>query len=481
MDILNSFGLDPSSYSIAIHLFVRLLGILYIIAYVPFLFQIRGLIGKDGIRPVREYLNVIKYHFGDRRFYYVPTLLWLNASDRALLLLISSGVIFGACLALGIYPAIILVILYAIHLSLSSAGQEFLGFGWEAFLIELTIGAFLLVAVSPLNVFGWIGLNFLLFRFHIQAGISKIFSHDKSWRDLTALSYHYLTQPLPNTIAWYFHKLPLWFHKLSVCVMFYIELVVPFLIFAPPEMRLAAFVQLVGFQIGIWFTGNLSYLNHLTVVACVILLHNRFLEPFFEVTPVATPSPVLWQVVISVLGAAFLLLQLVNLWQTFFPNHWIRRLLIAVEPFYISQPHGIFAVMTTKRYEIVVEGSLDGEEWKEYEFRFKPGDVKRRPHRVSPYQPRLDWQAWFLPFASYQRQVWFQQFLVRLLQGSEPVLKLLKHNPFHEKPPIFIRALMYDYEFTTAKEKRETGAWWKRKLMGAFSPTMHLSTPEERE
>ena len=470
----DAFGLNPSSYSIAIGLFTRLLGLIYLIAYIPFLFQICGLIGKDGILPITSYLEFIKSRAGNKRFYYVPTLLWLHASDKALLFLIWSGIVLGVLLMCGVFPPIILLLLYLTHLSLTSAGQDFLSFGWETFLMEMTVCLILLQTTHPFNGFGWICLNFLLLRFHVMAGASKLLSRDKAWANLTALSYHYLTQPLPNTAAYYFHKLPSWFHKVSAFLMFYIELIVPLAIISPPEIRLFVFVQLVALQIGIWFTGNLSYLNYLTVVICTILLHNRYLEPIFGPQIATTPSSEIWYMIVSTLGAFLLFLQVTSFLYPFFRWSFTRRILNAVNSFHIAYPHGIFAVMTTKRYEIVVEGSHDGQEWQEYHFFFKPGDLSHRPKRVAPYQPRLDWQAWFLPFASFHSEHWFQQFLLKLLEGKPEVIKLLKHNPFKEKPPLYVRALIYDYEFTTCQEKAETGNWWKRKLMGQFSPLLQL-------
>lgn len=476
------FGLDPNSYSIAINLFVRALGALYIIAYIPFLYDIRGLIGKNGILPLQEYLPIMKEHLGKRRFYYVPTLFWFNSSDRALLCVVWVAIFLGFLLMLGIYPPIILVLLYLIHLSVSSAGQDFMHFGWETFLMEMTQGAFLIVATTPYNTIGWIGLNFLLFRFHFQAGISKIISGDLNWRNLTANSYHYLTQPLPNTIAWFFHKLPMWFHKLSVLLTFYGEIFVPFFIFSPPEVRLFVFTQLVGLQIFIWLTGNLSFLNHMTIIACIILLHNKFLEPIFGPTlSLGGPSWEIWQVFISLIALGWLALEVINFIHMIFPRHQFHRILSWFYPLHMAYPHGIFAVMTTKRYEIIIEGSDDGQNWKEYAFFFKPGDISWRPRRVSPYQPRLDWLAWFLPFRPFSSQDWFQKFLIKLLQGSYMVTKLLKHNPFVEKPPKFIRTLVYDYEFTTFKEREETGNWWKRRLLGNYSPVMRLATEEDKK
>lgn len=427
--------------------------------------------------PISEFLFFVKRRFGKKSYTLMPTLFWFNSSDKALIALSWSGIVLGLLLALGIGTPWVLFLLYLIHLSLTSAGQDFLMFGWETYLLELTAGAFLTVSTAPYNMFGWLGLNVLLLRFHIQAGISKFQSRDVNWRNLTALSYHYLTQPLPNTQSWYFHKLPLWVHKICALIMFYAELIVPLFIFSPPWVRLFVFTQLAGLQLTIWFTGNLSFLNHMTFVSCVILIHNQFLAPFMGAPlPIEHASPFIWQIFISALGLGYLLLQVMNLLQTFFPSRPLNTILQFFLPYHLAYPHGIFAVMTTKRYEIIVEGSEDGKTWKEYEFYFKPDDVTWRPRRISPFQPRLDWQAWFLPFGTFGvgRQAWFKAFLVRVLQGSKPVLSLLRTNPFPNAPPKYIRALAYDYQFTTFKEKKETGQWWKREFVGPYSPTFQL-------
>lgn len=475
MDLSDFFAINPQSYSLAIELFLRLLGAIYVIAYVPFLFQIRGLIGEDGILPVSRYLSFFKPRLGKKGYFYIPTLWWINSSDKALIALISIGIFLGVLLMLGFNPAILLPCLYIIHLSLTTAGQDFLSFGWETFLMEITVSTFLLVATTPYNILGWINLNFLLFRFFFAAGLSKIFSHDRNWRNLTAIAYHYLTQPLPNTIAYFFHKLPLKFHKISTFFMFFIELVTPFTIFAPPVLRLLAFVQFFGLQFFIWLTGNLSFLNHMTAIFCLILIHNQYLEPFLGAPTIPeTASPLWWQAFIYLLALGQLFLQIVAQIHLFTRSHKTGRILSWVQIYHLAYPHGIFAIMTTKRYEIIVEGSNDGKDWQEYHFYYKPGDLKWRPRRISPYQPRIDWQAWFLPFETFDPRGWFQAFLFKLLQGAPHVLKLIKHNPFPDKPPKYIRALMYDYEYTTLDEKKATGNWWKRRLMGEYSPTYSL-------
>ncbi len=476
MSSLAEFG--PSSYTLAIDLFIRFLGAIYIIAYIPFLFQIKPLLGKDGIRPVVSLLKLVKDHYGTKnlkRFYHFPTFFWLNSSDTALLCLMWVGIFLGSILLIGKGSALILFFLYLIHLSLTNAGQDFLSFGWETFLMELTFGAALVVATTPYSVFAWIGLNFLLFRFFVEAGASKLLSGDVNWRNLTALSYHYFTQPLPNTTAWFFHKLPMWFHKLSCLSMFFMEICVPFAIFSTPEIRLVAFWILFALQFGIWFTGNLSYLNHLSVVACLILIPNSYLSSYISSSTSSEPSFLVWEFFVSILGTLFLFLQIVAFCRMFFRIPIFHKIIVWFEPLHLAVPHGIFAVMTTKRYEVIIEGSHDGLTWSEYEFRYKPCDISKRSKRVSPYQPRLDWQAWFLPFRPFTHQAWFQAFLIRLLQGTPSVTKLLRDNPFPDEPPKFVRVLLYDYEFTSWSEWKQSGNFWKRKLVSEYCPPIRLT------
>lgn len=467
--------MDAQHYNTAAELLPRLLGVIYFIVFFPFIFQMKGLYGKDGIQPISIYMQHIRNRLGNRGFKLVPTLFWFNTSDKALMTLPIVGVILSILLTLGIYPPLMLLCLYLLHLSLVAAGQDFMSFGWEMFLLEITINTLFLSMTSPPNPFIWISLNLLLFRFFFQAGVSKIISHDINWRNLSAIWYHYQSQPIPNTQSWYVHKLPLWLHKATTAGMFVIELILPFFIFGNQEMRLIAFIGFVGLQLGIWFTGNFSYLNYLSTALSVILVSDEYWKLFLGFSmPSSEPSWLSVNVLVSIVGCFFLFLQIAGLYHYFLPNRTFHKIIDWFYPYHIMNRYGIFAVMTTKRYEIIVEGSDDGVNWKEYLFYHKPSEISRRPRRISPYQPRLDWQAWFLPFTSYESEPWFQNFLVRLLQGSPEVLKLLRHNPFVDSPPKHIRAVAYDYEFTTFEEKKITGNWWRRKYVGMYSPTLSL-------
>lgn len=459
---------DPIDYTIIASLFPRLLGLLYLFVFGGLLFQIKGLVGKNGILPAKKYFEFIHLRSGKKRYYLFPSIFWLNSSDPALFWGMAVGIILSLLLILGFFPWIILPLLYLLHLSTITAGQDFLSFGWEGLLLEITAQGFLLSLTTVPNLFVWISLNFLLFRFHLQAGTLKLLTGDKTWRDLTALSYHYQTQPLPNTIAWYMHKLPLWFHKLSTAVVFFIEIVVPFGIFFNEEVRLWVFGALFGLQVLIWATGNFSYLNYMTAVLCTILLGNAALSPFFS-TPAAASTPLWMDALLTVFGICLLILQMMRLWSHFHPNKYFERILYKISPLHLVNRYAIFASMTTKRYEVIVEGSEDGKVWHEYTFKYKPSDLTHRPRRVAPYQPRLDWQMWFLPLSGID-EAWYEQLLYHILKGTPEVLALLAFNPFPDKPPKYIRTNLYDYEYTTIKEKKESGCWWKREFVCNLTP-----------
>ncbi len=217
----------PENSHIIIHYFPQLLGIIYLFLFWPFLFQMKGLFGENGILPISLYLEHIRSRVGRKSYYYLPTLFWLGSSETAVMALPIAGTILSILLICGVYPVILLPILIILHLSLTTAGQEFLSFGWESFFLEISFYTFLLILTPSPNLTIWWCLSLLLFRFHFEGGISKLLTRDVNWRNLTALDYHYFTQPLPNTQAWFFHKLPMWLQKFSCLMMFIIEIIVP--------------------------------------------------------------------------------------------------------------------------------------------------------------------------------------------------------------------------------------------------------------
>lgn len=471
---------DPSSYTIIASFFPRLLGLIYFFAFGAFLFQIKGLLGSKGILPISNFLSLVRENYPRSYFRLVPTAFWLNSSDAALMAVIVGGTALSVLLMLGIFPWLMLILLYILYLSIVSAGQDFLSFGWEGFLLEITINTFFLSLVSPPNPMVWISINLLLFRFHLQAGAVKLQSKDKNWRNLTAIGFHYQTQPLPNTIAWYIHKFPMWFHKLSTLLMFFVELILPFGIFGDEITRLCVFVGFFGLQFFIWATGNLSYLNHMTIAFSCILIGNTYLSTIFSIPSTGNENIAL-DIFCTLGGSILTLLQVIRLWQHFYPIATFQHWLSLLSPFHIACQYGIFAVMTTVRNEIIFEGSHDGKHWKEYDFFYKPSEIDRRPRRISPYQPRIDWQAWFLPLGYYRYDSWFKNFIYHLLVGTPDVLALIRKNPFKEAPPKYVRTVMYEYEFSSWKEKKEKGWWWRRKWVGIFTDPVTLKENVEEE
>lgn len=467
--------LTPEDYSIVAHLFPRLLGFIYFFAFGAFIFQIKGLLGEEGILPISRFLSLIKQRYPHRCYKIIPSVFWINSSDKMLVGVAALGTFCGVLLMLNVAPPLMLLLAYILYLSIVSTGQDFLSFGWEVFLLEITANAFLMSLTPVPNLMVWMSINILLFRFHLQAGAVKLQSHDVHWRNLSAIGFHYLTQPIPNTTAWYVHKLPAWFHKCSTFMMFIVELIVPFGIFGPDIVRLWTFFALAFLQVTIWATGNLSFLNHLTFVFCTLLVANTYIQDWISPPPLEAPIFAV-DIFCWVCGTVLAVSQLMQLWSHFFPNPLFNSWINKFRWLHLINRYGIFAVMTIKRFEVVFEGSDDGVTWKEYTFKHKPSELHKRPKRISPYQPRVDWQAWFLPLGDYVYDPWFESFIVRLLEGKSSVLKLIDHNPFPDKPPMYIRTLVYDYEFTTFAEKKATGNWWKRTYVAVFTPPFSLNT-----
>jgi hypothetical protein len=448
-------------------LFRKMLGAIYAIAFLSLYLQIAGLIGSRGILPLRLYLARISEAFGAGRYWSFPTVFWIASSDFALKAVCAAGVAFSILLMAGYAERVALIVCWALYLSLTVAGQDFMSFQWDILLLETGFLAIFL-GFSPVIV--WL-YRWLLFRLVLLSGAVKLLSGDPAWRTLAALKFHYETQPLPTPVAWYMHQLPGWFQEASAAMMFGIELGAPLLIFAPRRLRLGAAIAIVFLQILILLTGNYTYFNLLTIALCLFLASD----------PQPATSRSRYYIAIAVaailipISAGELIAQFLGPMPA--PLRYVQRLFA---PLNLTSTYGLFAVMTTTRREIVVEGSNDGSSWREYEFRYKPGDVYRPPPWVAPHQPRLDWQMWFAALSSYQSNPWFVNFIVRLLEGSPEVLALLDRNPFPGAPPRYIRAPIYDYTFTDWKIRRATGAWWRREPRGIYLPPVSLQDSSGR-
>lgn len=464
--------IERATYEIAVRWFLRSLGAIYLIAFLSFEAQIAGLIGARGILPAAHFLDAVRENYGGLAALRLPTIFWLGSSDLFLKLTCIAGAISALAIILGFARRAALGVAFVLYLSLVSVGQTFFSFQWDYLLLESGfLAIFLLPLLSRVWLFRW-----LLFRLMFLSGTAKLLSHDPVWRNLTALEYHYQTQPLPTPFAWYFHQCPPDFQKLSCLFLFFVELAVPFLIFAPRHLRFFAGAMTIALQALIFITGNYAFFNLLAVAACLLLYDDAAFRRTWK-TPARRPAPSVFRGSVTVVLFLFILLasgfELMEVFARTMPRP-AAAALGWIAPFGVVNTYGLFAVMTTSRMEIVVEGSNDGQTWLPYGFKYKPGDPRRAPVWVQPYQPRLDWQMWFAALSSYPSQPWFVGFMERLLEGSPDVQALLSANPFLSGPPRYIRAQVYDYKFTTIAERRRAGDWWRREPMGAYFPVVSL-------
>ena len=459
----------PSTYATAEWLFLRALAVIYLIAFVSFGIQATGLIGSHGILPAIRYLQAVSRGLGVSGYWTVPTIFWLNSSDAFLKIVCGAGAAVSIVLLLGFLERAALVCLFALYLSLCTASQDFMSFQWDMLLLE---AGFLAIFLGRSRVIVWL-FRWLLFRLMFLSGAVKLLSHDPAWRGLTAMSFHYETQPLPTPVAWYAHQLPFWFQRASTAMVFVIELLVPFLLLGPRRIRFFGVRWILFLQILIFITGNYTFFNLLAIALCVFVFDDA---AFPKLTITARKAVTPNRVAIAV-ATLILALGLALFCATFFdfvppPGDALLRL---ASPFGIVNSYGLFAVMTTRRPEIIVQGSNDGVNWLDYEFKYKPGDLHAPPRWVAPYQPRLDWQMWFAALApNYRGAPWFVSYMVRLLQASPDVLGLMAKNPFPDAPPKYVRAELFDYKFTDFQTRKHTGQWWRRDPAGLYLPSISL-------
>jgi lipase maturation factor 1 len=457
------------SYSIALGCFPRLLGLVYLLAFGSLLVQVRGLYGSQGILPIHELVTDVRRNAGSRAFLRIPSIFWINTSDT----FITASAVVGVCLSIylltGLPPLPALILLWLIYLSFASLGQEFLSYQWDALLLEtgfMTIFLPLANTASPLVCLAY---QLFIFRFMLSAGTVKLTSRDPNWRNLRAMCFHYETQPIPNRIAWYTHQLPEGIQKFSTLGTFLFELVVPFLALGPAPFKLACFCLLAFFQGLIILTGNYGFFNCLTLVLAVPLLEDRYLGFLGRSLTAATQMPWLSTLAGAVFGI-IILLNILQLIRLFLRPQWLRQILGRCGRWQISNPYGLFAVMTTERYEFVIEGSRDLKLWLPYEFHWKPGDPALPPRQAAPHQPRLDWQMWFAALNPGYVETWLTRLVQRLLEGSPAVLGLFRTIPFTPAPPDYIRLKVYRYHFSDPATKRASGRWWNRTAIGRSEP-----------
>ena len=548
-------------------LFLRALGLIYFSAFFALLFQILGLVGSQGVLPVGQFLEAVR-PLGGSRLWLAPSVLWWGSSDHALMLLVWVGLVASVLAVLNIAPRPALLVCWVCFLGFVSTAQDFSQYQSDGMLLE---AGFLALFIAPAGLRpGWGSRSlasraalFLLlwewFRIYFESGVVKLASGDPTWRNLTAMYEYYQNGPLPTWIGWYLQHLPHWFQKGTAGATLIMELVLVFMAFLPRPWRLACFVIVTIWQIGVIGTANYAFLNYLVLVLGFLLLDDRALIRFVPqrwrvgLTPdsgnslLHKPEPgpsasapartsfldrlitkraaldaggagsenlntfrdqesadqempnggahlgaavderprtgvrrhprevvralriALTTVGLTWIAYATTVPLLAMFWRTIpLPN----APMAAVEPFRIANTYGLFANMTPHRYEIEFQGSDDGSTWTAYPFRYKPQDPRDRPRIYAPYQPRFDWNLWFASLTDWQQAPIVARTEIRLLEGSPQVLGLFAGNPFRDHPPRFVRAVLWQYWFTTPAEKRATGDWWRRELLGTYAPTI---------
>jgi hypothetical protein len=432
------------------NLFLRLLGLVYLIAFASLYPQIVGLVGANGISPAAGTLAAMHSDYGWRAYLDVPSLFWFFRSDTALQIICLLGCVAALLLMLGLAIRIAAVAAYVLYLSLITIGQPFTGFQWDSLLLET--GFLAIFAGATWLPFAY---RLLLFRLIFESGLVKLTSGDGNWRNLHALRYHFFTQPLPTPLAYYMQQMPGWLLDTMTFATLFIELLVPFFLFAHPRrIRQITAAVLVFLQLFIALTGNYGFFNLLTIILCVWALD----DDCFPGRRAEDSRQPRFPRSLNIAVACVILLSILQVFG-------LQPALL--EPLEIVNPYGLFAVMTTSRIELVIEGSEDNLNWRPYLFRYKPGPPQGHLPLVAPYQPRLDWQMWFAALGSPQNSFWTKTLVFRFLTGEPTVLGLLKAAPF-AKPPRQIRILAYSYTFAEPSERKRNGAIWDRKLLGIW-------------
>ena len=511
-------------------LFLRALGLIYFSAFYALLFQILGLIGPEGILPAHGYLQMVAHSaMGHARFWYAPSLLWISSSSAMLMAITWIGLIASLVLVLNFWPRAMLVICFVCFISFVAAAGDFSGYQSDGMLLE---AGFISLFFAPPGLRARLGAPhppsraslFLLqwewFRIYFESGVVKLASGDPQWRNFTAMDEYYQNGPLPTWIGWYVQHLPHWFHAWTVGATLVMELGLIWLFVFPRRFRVALFYIVTVWQLGVISTANYAFLNYLVLAMGVLIVDDRFLLKWVPQgwrSKVATlverraPSPGVpveldkaepalsksadppgggarrsTNALAFHFSALQLALSAVMLTWIFYTTTTQMIWIIAprvplpitpvtmLEPFRIANQYGLFAVMTRGRYEIEFQGSNDGQNWTAYPFRYKPQALNEAPGIYAPYQPRFDWNLWFASLGSWRNNAIVPNTEVRLLSNDRDVLSLFKANPFLQSPPKQVRAVLWQYWFTTMGEKRAIGNWWRRQLIGLYAPTLEL-------
>jgi hypothetical protein len=496
-------GQGPSGRLIPRWILLRALGCIYFSAFFSLVFQIRGLIGPEGILPANEYLQAVAHSFGRvEGLWFAPSVLWVSSGPHMLSALCWIGMVASILLVLNVWPRFMLTICFVCFLSFVSAAQDFSGYQSDGMLLE---AGFIALFFAPRGIRPRFGRTsppraalFLLqwewFRIYFESGVAKIAGGDPEWRHFTAMDEYYQNGPLPTSIGWYVQHLPHWFHAGSAFATLALELVLVWMLFLPRRWRIVCFLIVTPWEVGVILTANYTFLNYLVLSLGVLLLDDRFLlhflpqrckQSFVLGTPtegiqnqeqILTGLPQHFKWARPALSATLLswifyasTAQLVWMFSELpIPTAPVS----ALEPFRIANRYGLFGIMTRGRYEIEFQGSNDGKTWIAYPFRYKPQDPSEAPGIYAPYQPRFDWNLWFASLGSWQEYSIVPRTEVRLLANDKDVISLFRSNPFPNKPPHELRAVLWRYWFTSMDEKRTQGLWWRRQYIGLYAPTL---------
>ena len=465
-------------YELTRFCFLRGIGFIYLMGFLNIINQYRALLGDRGLMSARRFANEVPFRAAPSIFHWIP------CSDRWIALFGWFGVVLATLATVGLsdaygFPLYLFtwILLWIIYQSFVNIGQTFYGFGWESILLET---GFLTIFLGPSSVQApviliWL-LRWVLFRVMFGAGLIKL-RGDPCWRDLTCMYYHYETQPIPNPFSWYFHHLPKIVHKSGVLYNYFVELIVPFAFFLPVPFSTAAGLLTVLFQVILIFSGNLSWLNYLTLVLCIPCFDDAFLSSFTPLQlPEAGPITIPYLIIIVLLTGLIAVLSIRPTLNLFSVG---QRMNATFDSLHLVNTYGAFGSIGKERNEVIIQGTDDdptdpAAHWQEYEFKGKPGNVGRRPCFMSPYHYRLDWQIWFAAMSSQFFNPWVITLVTRLLQGEPATLKLLAKNPFSESPPKFVRAELYRYRFTKPGESAKD--WWHRTRIANYLPPLSLTT-----
>lgn len=473
--------LHAPDYWLARWAFQELLAVTYLVAFVSAWNQFPALAGEHGLMPAPRFLAAV-------RFRRAPTIFHAHYCDRCARAAALAGIALASAAILRLTDRVPLpvamavwALLWFLYMSFVHAGQTFFGFVWESLLLEAGFHAIWLGNGDTAPLFPAVLLvRWLLFRLEVGAGLIKVRS-DRAWRDLTALYYHHETQPIPNRFSWWFHHLPKPLHKVEAAANHVVQLAVPVALFLPQPFASIAGGLVVVTQLWLMASGNFAWLNLLTITLATMALDDGVLQGVLPIDGPASPTdPPGW------FAAAVLAVTATMVVLSWWPvrNMASRRQVMnrSYNPLHVGSTYGLFGHITRERLEVVIEGT-DGprhgpdSEWKAYEFKAKPGDVRRPPRQVAPYHLRLDWLMWFAALSPAYAEGWFVRLAEKLLGNDPATLRLLSTNPFPATPPAFVRARLYRYRFTTRAERASTGAWWHRELVAEYLPPVTLSRP----